>query len=816
MSLWQDIRYGVRTLAKEPGFTATAVITLALGIGANTAIFSLGNVFMFRPMPVKNADRLAVVALQRGPHGEPGQMPYLDYLDYRQNSSFSEMTAYVLDLAGLGYEGHADRIIMSYVPSNFFSMLGINTSIGRLIRPGEGDARNTGQVVVLGNAYWKRRFAGDPRIIGRSVSLDGQAMTIIGVVPEQFHGAYNIVEMDAYVPLGMYGAASGNSSFFTSREDTNVRVLGTLKPGVSVRQAEAELGVIARRLAREYPQTEKDRVVRVFAERMARPEPSVADSMPLVATVFLVLVGLVLLVACINVANLLLARSAARQREMSIRAAIGAGRGRLIRQLLTESVLLAVMGAVGGALAGNWVCHLLDRLRPLGDFPIHLAATFDWRVFSYVAAVAMASGILAGLAPALRASKADLNEALREGGRGLIGDSGGHMLRNGLVIGQVAGSLIVLVAAGLFTRSLTHAESIDLGFDPHNVLNVSLDPGLQGYQQARAETFFRELLRRAKTLPGVESASIAFSIPLSYYNDGAKVYAEGRVVSSDLVPGAGINIVSPDYFTTMRTPIVAGRVFNDADTATSQAVAIINRTMAQRLWPGENPLGRRFSYKGPNGTMVAVVGVAKDTKVSGLLDPPGPHFYLPQTQSYRSTHVLQLKTSVTPESLVPAVEAMVRDLDPNLPLYDVMSMDRSLQGANGFFLFQVGAAIGGALGGLGLLLAVVGVYGVVSYTASRRRHEIGIRMALGAQPGRIFGLVARQGALLVGGGICVGLLAALAVTQLLVSLLVGVAPYDPLTYASVAGVLLTAALVACYIPAHRAVRVDPMQALRHE
>jgi putative ABC transport system permease protein len=428
----------------------------------------------------------------------------------------------------------------------------------------------------------------------------------------------------------------------------------------------------------------------------------------------------------------------------------------------------------------------------------------------------MLAGILAGLAPALRASKTDLNEALREGGRSLIGDRGGHLLRNALVIAQVAGSLIVLVAAGLFTRSLNRAESIDLGFDPHNVLNVSVDPGIQGYDRPRAEAFFRELLRRSKTLPGVQSASLAFSIPLSYYSSGAKVYAEGQAVSSDLVPGAGLNSVTPEYFVTMRTPIVAGRAFTEADTGTSQAVAIVSQTMAQRLWPGQNPLGRRFSYKGPAGPFVVVAGVAKDTKTNGLLDPPQPHFYLPEAQDYRSTHVLQLRTSVAPESLVPAVEALVRDLDPNLPVYDVMSMDRSLQGANGFFLFQLGAAVGGALGGLGLLLAVVGVYGVVSYTASRRRNEIGIRMALGAQPGRIFGLVVRQGAILVGGGICVGLLAALAVTQLLVSLLVGVKPYDPLTYASVAALLLTAALFACYIPAHRAIRVDPMHALRHE
>jgi putative ABC transport system permease protein len=361
------------------------------------------------------------------------------------------------------------------------------------------------------------------------------------------------------------------------------------------------------------------------------------------------------------------------------------------------------------------------------------------------------------------------------------------------------------------------AESIDLGFDPHNILNVSLDPGLQGYTQPRAETLLHELLRRAQTLPGVQSASLAFSIPLGIYNDGAPVYAVGQAPSpSGRVPGAGMNPVSPDYFTTLRIQILEGRAFTDADTATSEPVAIINQTMAERLWQHRDAIGQHFSFKAASGPFVTVVGVAHDAKYTGLLDAPGMYFYVPQTQNYQRTHVLQVRTAVPPESLAPAVESLVRQLDPDLPVYEVMSMEEALQGANGFFLFKVGAAFAGALGGLGLLLAVVGVYGVVSYSASRRQHEIGIRMALGAQRVTIFRLVIGQAVLLVGLGIALGVVAALGVSRLLVSFLVGVPSYDPLTFLGVSTILMAVALLACYLPARRATKVDPMAALRCE
>jgi predicted permease len=829
-TLWQDIRFGCRQFSRHPGFTAAAILTLALGIGANAAIFSVGNVFIFRPLPVKDADRLVVVAVQYRADADPGPLSYPDYADYRaQADVFTDMTFYELALGGLGHRGEADRIILSYVPSNFFSMLGVHAAIGRVIAPGEGDAPTSGPVVVLGHGYWVRRFAADPNVIGTSVTLDGQPVTVIGVVPEEFRGPYNLVEMDAYLPIGMYALTTGDANFFTDRRDTELRVLATLKPRVTAKQAETALNVIARRLASAYPDADQGQIARVIPEHLARPEPSVADSMTLIAAIFLVMVGLVLLVACFNVANLLLARAADRHREIAVRAAMGASRGRLLRQMLTESFLLALAGAVGGALIGTWATRAIETLRPLGDFTLRLAFAFDWRVFTYVAGVALAAGIVAGLVPALRISgHTDLNDAMREAGRGAIGDPKHHWLRNGLVVLQVAGSLILLVEAGLFTRSLANAQAIDLGFDPHNVLNVGLDPKLQGYDQTQAETFFRDLLRRAQSLPGVDSAALAFSVPLGYYSDGTSLGVEGRPTTGDARgPEAGYNCVTADYFSTMRMRMVRGRAFTDADVGTSTPVAIVNETMAARLWPGVDALGRRFSYRGAQGpfpssgrgdsmVMATIVGIVRDARVQGLLKPPGNFFYVPQSQNYKSPHVLHLRTGVPPRTLIGPIENLVKAIDPRLPVFDVMTMDQAMGGANGYFLFTVAAAAVGTLGGLGLLLAVVGVYGVVAYAVSQRRHEIGVRVALGAHPGSVLRLVVNHAAMLVGTGVIIGVIAALGVSRMVVSFLVGVPSYDPLTFLAVSAVMVAVALVASYIPARRATKIDPVVALRHE
>jgi predicted permease len=816
--LIQDVRYGLRVLRKSPGFTIVVVLTLALGIGANTAIFSMANAFLFRPLPVKDSGRLMVVAARPSKYDPPIPLSYAAFLDFqRDNNVFAEMTGYALGLNGLGSQGHADRVVMCYVASNFFTMLGLRPAAGRLLVPGEGDAPRSAALVVLGYNYWLHRFGGEQSLIGRSVNLDGQAVTVIGVVEKDFKGPFATVDIDVYAPVGMYGGGTGSTSFFTAREDTDFRVLATLKTGITAHQAEVALNVIARRLSQQYPKTDEGHIIRVIPEGHARPEPSVSDSVTLVTTIFFLLVGLVLLVACVNVANLLLARAAARAKEIAVRAAMGASRLRLIRQSLTESILLAIAGGATGAVTGNWACRTLEQVRPIGDIPIRIGFSFDWRVFSYVAVIVLAAGVLAGLAPALRMPRTDLIETLREGGRSLIGDTAHHWLRNSLVIGQLAGSLIVLVAAGLFARSLTRAESVDLGFDPNNLLNVGIDPAQQGYDQPRAEAFFRELLRKAKALPGVESASLAFSVPMSYYNDGGVVYPQGQPsTTKGRAPGAGFNSVTPSYFETMRIPILEGRAFSDADIAKTDRVAIVNGEMAKRLWPGQDPIGRRFSSISPSGPFLTVVGVVKNAKYNTISEWPKMYFYVPLAQSYKHIQVLQMRTSVPPESLIPMIEAQVREMDPNLPMFDVMSMERSLNGGNGFFLYKTAAALAGILGGLGLVLAVVGVYGVVSYTASLRTHEIGVRMALGANPRSIFGLVLRQAVFLVASGTGLGLVAAIGFTRFLSSLLVGVSSYDPATFVSVPALLMIVALVACYLPARRATLVDPMVALRYE
>jgi predicted permease len=815
----QDVRFGARMLRKNLGFTVVAILTLALGIGANTAIFSVVNALLFRPLAVRSADRLTVIAVQTGPDSIPAEVSYPDYRDYREQSdAFTDISAYSLDLVGLGSAGHADRLVASFVTSNYFSMLGIRPALGRMISPGEGDAPKTGAVVVLGHHYWEQRFSSDPSVIGRRVSLNGQALTIIGVVPKNFRGLFPVVEMDAYVPMGMIEAGSSSSEFFTDRNRHELHVFGMLKPGVTTQHAQASLTVIAQRLAQQFPQADQGQTIRVIPERLARPTPSAGRSIPVAAGAFMILVGLVLLVSCVNVANLLLARAAARKKEFAIRSALGAGRTRIIRQSLTETILLALAGGVAGALLGNWVCRALQTLRPLGDFPIRFNLAFDWRVFSYVLGITLITGIIAGVVPALRVSRTDLNETLRESGRGSAGDGGRHPIRNILVIAQVAGSLVLLVAAGLFVRSLAQVRSIDLGFNPHNVLNVGLDPGLQGYEQPRAEAFFRDLLRRAKSLPGVESASFAYTVPMNYYSMDSQVYAEGQASSAPgrRTPEAAYNVVTPEYFTTMQIPILEGRAFTDADTSASGHVAIVNKLMAERLWPNQDAIGRKFSTESATGPFITVVGVARNSRNSNLTEPPDIYFYESMAQNYHSTHVLQFRTSVPPESLIPAIEAQVRDLDPRLPVFDVMPMERTLAGVNGYFLFHVGVGFAGVLSGLGMLLAIVGLYGVVSFTANQRTHEIGIRMALGAQPVNIVVLVLRQAVVLVAVGIGLGLIVALAVTRLLSTMLIGVAPHDTITFATVASVLVVVTLVACFLPARRAARLDPSVALRYE
>lgn len=817
-TLMQDIRYGLRALGKSPGFALIVALTLGLGIGANTAIFSVVNAFLLRPMPVKNPQELVVLAVTHEDNQDPHPVSYLDYKDYRaQSDKFSNLAGYDIDFIGLSADGRAERVTVSYVTSNFFPMLGVNALHGRVYQRGEGDDPGAPLNVILGHSYWKRRFAGDPRVVGKSVVINSQAATIIGVTPESFHGAYSLADMEAYLPIGARFQSRTAREALEGRENHNFRAIARLKPGVSVKEAEASLAVIAQRLEAQYPKTNKTVQVHVYPETAARPEPNAVKQTPVISALFLSLAGLVLLVACVNVANLMLVRGSLRQKELAIRAALGAGRSRLVRQLLTESLVLAGLGAVAGIAIGQWASSLLSSIRMPVDLPILFDFAPDWRVFAYAFAVALVAGLIVGLLPALKASRANVHDALREGGRG-SSESGKRMrMRGALVVAQVAGSLVLLVSAGLFVRSLGNAHTVDLGWNYRGILNLSMDVEQLGYDETRGRNFYRELERRAREIPGVEAVSLAYSTPMGHYNNGDYVYREGEVVDPNQRPRAvGYNQVTPDYFQVLGIALLRGRGFTEQDDENAPRVAVVNEKFAEKYWPGQDPIGKRFRIKNEKEPLLEVVGVARNGKYSFIFDEVNPYFFLPQAQSYSALRALQVRTKLPPETLTAALRNEIRSLDADLPVFDVGTMDRALQGGNGFFLVNMGAVFAGALGLLGLALAVIGVYGVVSYSASQRTQEIGIRMALGAQRGQILNMVLRQGVSLVGIGVALGLVAAFFLSRTMANFLFGVSAHDPLTFAGVTLLLALVALAACLIPARRATRIDPLIALRYE
>ncbi len=526
-SLLQDIQYGLRTLRKNPGFTAVAILTLALGIGANTAIFSLVDAFLLRPLPVKDPQQITTLAYQL----KGGQLLNIfsvpDYRDIREQTGnvFSGVITYQIGLDGLSVNGKASRIVTSYVAGDFFSTLGIKPALGRFILPSEEET-NPAPVLVLGYSYWMTRFGGDPAIVGTKVLINGHPMTVVGVAPEGFHGLFPLGEIQGYLPLGLGAAVAGNpSDFTTNRGLRNYYVLARLRPGVSIKQAQASLDVVAQRLSQENPKDDKDLSLQVFPELRSRPNPDPKNTLIVISTLFLGLSSLVLLLACVNVGNILLVRATVREREMAIRAALGAGRTRLIRQLLTESVLLAVCGGLAGVALGYWGSSSLAHMNLGTDLPVRLDFGFDWRVFGFAFAAALLTGIVVGIVPALRASRGNLAQILHEGGRGLVG--GRHRVRNALVVAQVAGSLMLLIIAGLFTRSLAEAQKTNLGFDPNHVVNFVMDPNEIGYNEAQGREFYKNLLARVRALPGVVSASTANSTPLGYYNNGDTLLVEG-------------------------------------------------------------------------------------------------------------------------------------------------------------------------------------------------------------------------------------------------------------------------------------------------
>jgi predicted permease len=817
-TLQQDIRYGVRMLAKNPGFMIVSIITLALGIGVNTAIFSMVDAFLLRPLPVNDPSGIAVLAYQQQHQNIQTQFSVADYRDIQNQTSgvFSEVFGYVFGMDGLSVDGKADRIMTNYVTGNYFSALGIKPALGRFILPSEGGVANADPVMVLAYSYWQTHFGGDPQIVGRKVSVDGHPVTIIGVAPKGFVGVYPIISVQGYLPLGMLPIEGQAADFMTNRQIRGTPVLARLRPGTTLAQAQAVLAIVSQRLSQEHPDADKDLSVQAFPELRARPNPDPNNTVLVVGGLFLGLAGMVLLLACVNVANILLVRATVREREMAIRAALGAARHRLIRQLMTESIVLALLGGVAGILLGIWGSSMLASVNIQTDLPVNFDFGFDWRVFAYATAAALVTGVVVGIVPAIRASRGNLSAILHEGGRGVVG--GKNRLRTTLVVAQVAGSLMLLVIAGLFTRSLSKVQRTDLGFNPDHVLNLAMDPNEIGYNPAQTRDFYKNLLGRVRSIPGVVSVSEASSTPLGYYNNGDNLSIEGyQPPPGQPAPSSLYVAISGDYFQTMGISMLRGRSFTGADDENAQYVAIVSNEMAKKFWPNMDPIGHQFKMATEDKHSIVVVGVAGDARFQGVTGQINPVFYVPfaQHQVGNSLEILQIRTAGSSETMTPEIEREIESLAPQLPLFDVQTMNHALNTLNGLLFYKIGAVLAAVLGILGLILAIVGVYGVVSYAASQKTHEIGVRMALGAQPLDILRMVFREGFLIVAVGLIVGIAGALAVGRVVGSFLT-VSAQDPVTYVAVTGLLTIVALAACFIPARRAMCVDPMVALRYE
>jgi putative ABC transport system permease protein len=816
-SLWKDITHSARLLWKNRAFTLVAMLTLALGIGANTAIFSMVDWILLRPLPVPQASQITALAFQLKNSRVYDQFSIPDYRDIRKQGgqAFSGVFGYLMGMDGLSVHGKADRIMTNFVTGNYFSSLGLQPAAGRLLLPSEGETPGADPVIVLGYSYWQKRFNGDPSIVGQKVSVNGRPFTIVGVAPKGFYGAYPVLDIQGYMPLGMQIIEGSAPDFMANRGLRNLTVLGRLQPGTSLQQARAALAVIAQRIAQQYPDTDKDLVLRVYPETQSRPQPSAQSVIPLIASLFLGLAAMVLLLACLNVANILLVRATIREKEMAIRAALGAARGRLVRQLLTESVLLALVGAPAGILLGRWGSGALSGLNVHTDLPVKFDFSFDWRVFAYALAAALITGIIVGIVPALRISRGNINSVLHQSGRGVAGS--GQGLRSTLVVAQVAGSLMLLIMAGLFMRSLAKAQKADLGFDPAHIVDASMDPSEVGYNEGQGREFYRNLLTRVRQMPGVVSATTSSSIPLGYYNNADALTIDGYQPAPGQPAGASFVTIATDYFETLRIPMVSGRKFTDRDDENAPHVAIVNQAFVNRYWSKQDPLGRHFKLMSDAKHSIEVVGVAKDSRIDGLTGSIKPNIYLPSAQHYAccSLQTLQVRTSGDSASMMPEIERAIHALSPDMPVFDVKPMTQAMETLNGLLMFELGAALAATLGALGLVLSVVGVYGVISYSAAQRTQEIGIRMALGAQPAQIVFMVLRQGVTIIVLGLAVGLVCAFGLARLAAGVL-SVSPADPVTYLSVSAVLSAVALAACYIPARRTMRVDPMMALRYE
>src|SRR5262245_9186112 len=809
---WQDLRYGARMMVRNPGFTLIAALTLSLGIGANTAVFSFINALLFKPLRgVTEPERLAQVSRTYEGRGF-SEFSYPDYLDYRDHQTV--MTGLAVRAAGsfnLNDGREAERVEGEQVSGNFFDLLGVKPDRGRLLTSADGLEDGGNLVVVISHRFWLRRYDADPDVIGKTIKLNGYDYTVVGVADKEFEGIRAGSKMDVWVLITTIRQTDRSGANILSERDASyLEMFGRLKPGVTIERANAEFSTIARQLELAYPQTNAKDGARVYSDLGMDPEVRMIirrfSFIPFVA------VGIVLLIACANVAGLQLARTNVRRKEIGVRLALGAGRARLVKQMLTESLMLALLGGVFGILIGVWMVQWLISVLP-NDFR-ELSFKFDfgvdWRVFAFTLAASTLTGVLFGLIPAMQASKTDLVSALKD-----ARSSGGRRagLRGAMVVTQVALSFVLLIATGLLVRTLRNAHAIDLGYEVENLFTARIDLPDQNYNEAQGRVFQQRLTERLEALPGIQAVSLAAKLPLNDGRSEGGIFPERdrqRVQTF-------FSVVSYRYLETMKIQLLAGRQFNQSDIAKAPRVAIISETLQRRAWPDENPIGKRFSLRNPTDggvQPVEVIGVVRDIKLRDLLKPAGPMVYIPLPQNYRAGVALLLRSSINPEQLAATVRREAGRLDPNLPVYRMAPLADHFTAA--LTPQRLLTQLISCFGLLALALAGAGLYGSLAYSVAQRTQEIGLRIALGARSGDVLKMVVFDGMKLTLFGLVIGLPVSYELIKLMKIFLYGVSLTDPLTFAVISAALLAVTLFACYVPARRAARVDPMVALRCE
>lgn len=808
--LIQDLRYGFRMLAKRPGITLIALLSLALGIGANTAIFSMVNTIMLRPLPVESPEE--IVSL-RNEVGRKVSMAfsYPNYKDFRdRNDVFAGLIGYRFAPLSVSHDGINEKLWSYVVTGNYFEALGVSAALGRAISPDDDLLPGAHPVTVISYKCWQQRFGSDQSIIGKSLIANGRSFTVIGVAPQGFFGTEFIAAPELWFPMSMQGEIDRGSLWLDKRDVEQTYVQGRLKPGVNIAQAQAALNSIALQLESEYPDVNESKRVSLSLPGLMSDE--MRGAVLGFVEILMIVVAFALLLACTNLANLLLARAIERRKEIAVRLSLGASRRRVVLQLMAESMLLAVGGGVMGLMLAWWLVRLAVGIKLPIDFPLLIDLHIDYRVLIFTCLISLVTGVLFGLLPALQTTKVDLITALKD--ERSFGGARHSWLKSSLIVLQVALSLVLLVGGGLMLRALQRAQTLNLGFDPQNVIEATFDLRLQGYDNARGREFQKRLLDRVRTLPGVESAGIVDLTPVDLHFGRSPVFIEGQMPERIInAPRAMTSRISPDYLQAMRTRLIEGRDFTERDDENAPRVAIINEAFARRFWPGENPLGKRFSQGSPQSPLMQVIGVVEDGMYATLSNDLQPYVCRPLLQSYSGSTDLIVRADTDPQKLLAVIRSEAQQFDPQMPIASRLLIEKM---SMPLLPARIAASVLGGFGLLALALAAIGIYGVMSHAVSRRTHEIGIRMALGAQASDVLKLTMRQGMMLTLIGVVIGLSGALALTQLMKRFLFGVSATDPLTYIAVAALLVAVSLLACYLPAWRATKIDPTVALRYE